>query len=136
MTLPQDQLGGGAGRQGLIEWEGGRARVRKAGSRYTSASRLGKLLLVQRVPLLLTSQFALTVALGPQDVGRGYLAVLTIFTILEFFIAVIATHFGCQATRAQSNAVSTLTPRPEPLTGTCSLRRNCSSSSPLLPLLV
>uniref|UniRef100_A0A452G151 Membrane spanning 4-domains A15 n=1 Tax=Capra hircus TaxID=9925 RepID=A0A452G151_CAPHI len=35
------------------------------------------------------------------DVGRGYLAVLTIFTILEFFIAVIATHFGCQATRAQ-----------------------------------
>uniref|UniRef100_A0A8C6RKZ4 Membrane-spanning 4-domains, subfamily A, member 15 n=2 Tax=Boreoeutheria TaxID=1437010 RepID=A0A8C6RKZ4_NANGA len=46
------------------------------------------------------------------DVGRGYLAVLTIFTILEFFIAVIATHFGCQATRAQSviflpNAFST-----------------------------
>ncbi|XP_040140194.1 membrane-spanning 4-domains subfamily A member 15 isoform X2 [Ictidomys tridecemlineatus] len=38
------------------------------------------------------------------DVGRGYLAVLTIFTILEFFIAVIATHFGCQATRAQANA--------------------------------
>ncbi|XP_063125985.1 membrane-spanning 4-domains subfamily A member 15 isoform X2 [Rattus norvegicus] len=38
------------------------------------------------------------------DVGRGYLAVLTIFTILEFFIAVIATHFGCQATRAQTNA--------------------------------
>ncbi|XP_004770448.1 membrane-spanning 4-domains subfamily A member 15 isoform X2 [Mustela putorius furo] len=37
------------------------------------------------------------------DVGRGYLAVLTIFTILEFFIAVIATHFGCQATRAQAN---------------------------------
>lgn len=49
-------------------------------------------------------------ALGPQDVGRGYLAVLTIFTILEFFIAVIATHFGCQATRAQANAVSTSTP--------------------------
>ncbi|XP_004874322.1 membrane-spanning 4-domains subfamily A member 15 [Heterocephalus glaber] len=38
------------------------------------------------------------------DVGRGYLAVLTIFTILEFFIAVIATHFGCQATRAQADA--------------------------------
>ncbi|KAF6104896.1 membrane spanning 4-domains A15 [Phyllostomus discolor] len=38
------------------------------------------------------------------DVGRGYLAVLTIFTILEFFIAIIATHFGCQATRAQANA--------------------------------
>ncbi|KAM4845172.1 membrane-spanning 4-domains subfamily A member 15 isoform 2-T2 [Thomomys bottae] len=38
------------------------------------------------------------------DVGRGYLAVLTIFTILEFFIAVIATHFGCQATRARANA--------------------------------
>uniref|UniRef100_A0A4W2HCA8 Membrane spanning 4-domains A15 n=1 Tax=Bos indicus x Bos taurus TaxID=30522 RepID=A0A4W2HCA8_BOBOX len=38
------------------------------------------------------------------DVGRGYLAVLTIFTILEFFIAVIATHFGCQATRAQAHA--------------------------------
>uniref|UniRef100_A0A5F5PV56 Membrane spanning 4-domains A15 n=1 Tax=Equus caballus TaxID=9796 RepID=A0A5F5PV56_HORSE len=37
------------------------------------------------------------------DVGRGYLAVLTIFTILEFFIAVIVTHFGCQATRAQAN---------------------------------
>ncbi|XP_019511493.1 PREDICTED: membrane-spanning 4-domains subfamily A member 15 isoform X1 [Hipposideros armiger] len=37
------------------------------------------------------------------DVGRGYLAVLTIFTILEFFIAVIATHFACQATRAQAN---------------------------------
>ncbi|XP_017898268.1 PREDICTED: membrane-spanning 4-domains subfamily A member 15 isoform X2 [Capra hircus] len=37
------------------------------------------------------------------DVGRGYLAVLTIFTILEFFIAVIATHFGCQATRAQAH---------------------------------
>ncbi|XP_034502495.1 membrane-spanning 4-domains subfamily A member 15 isoform X2 [Ailuropoda melanoleuca] len=37
------------------------------------------------------------------DVGRGYLAVLTIFTILEFFIAVIATHFGCQATRAQAS---------------------------------
>ncbi|ELV12902.1 Membrane-spanning 4-domains subfamily A member 15 [Tupaia chinensis] len=37
------------------------------------------------------------------DVGRGYLAVLTIFTILEFFIAVIATHFGCQATRTQAN---------------------------------
>lgn len=47
---------------------------------------------------------------GPQDVGRGYLAVLTIFTILEFFIAVIVTHFGCQATRAQANAVSTSTP--------------------------
>ncbi|KAM8813384.1 LOW QUALITY PROTEIN: membrane-spanning 4-domains subfamily A member 15 [Rhynchonycteris naso] len=38
------------------------------------------------------------------DVGKGYLAVLTIFTILEFFIAVIATHFGCQATHAQANA--------------------------------
>ncbi|XP_036993598.1 membrane-spanning 4-domains subfamily A member 15 isoform X1 [Artibeus jamaicensis] len=38
------------------------------------------------------------------DVGRGYLAVLTIFTILEFFIAIIATHFGCQASRAQANA--------------------------------
>nr|XP_019609567.1 PREDICTED: membrane-spanning 4-domains subfamily A member 15 isoform X3 [Rhinolophus sinicus] len=38
------------------------------------------------------------------DVGRGYLAVLTIFTILEFFITVIATHFACQATRAQANA--------------------------------
>ncbi|XP_039327084.1 membrane-spanning 4-domains subfamily A member 15 isoform X1 [Saimiri boliviensis] len=38
------------------------------------------------------------------DVGRGYLAVLTIFTILEFFITVTATHFGCQATRAQANA--------------------------------
>ncbi|XP_023562841.1 membrane-spanning 4-domains subfamily A member 15 isoform X2 [Octodon degus] len=38
------------------------------------------------------------------DVGRGYLAVLTIFTILEFFIAVVATHFGCQAARAQANA--------------------------------
>ncbi|KAB0390691.1 hypothetical protein E2I00_018324 [Balaenoptera physalus] len=38
------------------------------------------------------------------DVGRGYLAVLTIFTILEFFIAVIATHFGCQAARAQAHA--------------------------------
>ncbi|XDA87632.1 hypothetical protein R6Z07M_017310 [Ovis aries] len=38
------------------------------------------------------------------DVGRGYLAVLTIFTILEFFIAVIATHFGCQATRAEAHA--------------------------------
>ncbi|XP_012499366.1 PREDICTED: membrane-spanning 4-domains subfamily A member 15 isoform X2 [Propithecus coquereli] len=38
------------------------------------------------------------------DVGRSYLAVLTIFTILEFFVAVIATHFGCQATRAQANA--------------------------------
>ncbi|XP_059960994.1 membrane-spanning 4-domains subfamily A member 15 isoform X1 [Mesoplodon densirostris] len=38
------------------------------------------------------------------DVGRGYLAVLTIFTILEFFIAVIATHFGCQGTRAQAHA--------------------------------
>ncbi|XP_037374178.1 membrane-spanning 4-domains subfamily A member 15 isoform X1 [Talpa occidentalis] len=37
------------------------------------------------------------------DVGRGYLAVLTIFTILEFFIAVVATHFGCQATRAQAS---------------------------------
>ncbi|XP_032975868.1 membrane-spanning 4-domains subfamily A member 15 isoform X3 [Rhinolophus ferrumequinum] len=38
------------------------------------------------------------------DVGRGYLAVLTIFTILEFFIAVIAAHFACQATRAEANA--------------------------------
>uniref|UniRef100_A0A2K5J938 Membrane spanning 4-domains A15 n=1 Tax=Colobus angolensis palliatus TaxID=336983 RepID=A0A2K5J938_COLAP len=38
------------------------------------------------------------------DGDRGYLAVLTIFTILEFFIAVIATHFGCQATCAQVNA--------------------------------
>uniref|UniRef100_A0A8I5NBA0 Membrane spanning 4-domains A15 n=1 Tax=Papio anubis TaxID=9555 RepID=A0A8I5NBA0_PAPAN len=38
------------------------------------------------------------------DVDRGYLAVLAIFTILEFFIAVIATHFGCQATCAQANA--------------------------------
>ncbi|XP_017746250.1 PREDICTED: membrane-spanning 4-domains subfamily A member 15 isoform X3 [Rhinopithecus bieti] len=38
------------------------------------------------------------------DEDRGYLAVLTIFTILEFFIAVIATHFGCQATCAQVNA--------------------------------
>ncbi|KAM6160723.1 membrane-spanning 4-domains subfamily A member 15-like [Erethizon dorsatum] len=37
------------------------------------------------------------------DVGRGYLAVLTIFTILEFFIAVVTTHFGCQATRTQAN---------------------------------
>jgi hypothetical protein len=67
------------------------------------------------VSLLLNALFALTVGLGSQDVGRGYLAVLTIFTILEFFIAVIATHFGCQATRAQTNAVSILTPRPEPL---------------------
>uniref|UniRef100_A0A2K6LC34 Membrane spanning 4-domains A15 n=1 Tax=Rhinopithecus bieti TaxID=61621 RepID=A0A2K6LC34_RHIBE len=52
------------------------------------------------------------------DEDRGYLAVLTIFTILEFFIAVIATHFGCQATCAQVNAVSTPTPmstKPEPL---------------------
>uniref|UniRef100_A0A2K5TMU8 Membrane spanning 4-domains A15 n=1 Tax=Macaca fascicularis TaxID=9541 RepID=A0A2K5TMU8_MACFA len=38
------------------------------------------------------------------DVDRGYLAVLAIFTILEFFVAVIATHFGCQATCAQVNA--------------------------------
>uniref|UniRef100_A0A8D2FHB5 Membrane spanning 4-domains A15 n=1 Tax=Theropithecus gelada TaxID=9565 RepID=A0A8D2FHB5_THEGE len=38
------------------------------------------------------------------DVDRGYLAVLAIFTILEFFITVIATHFGCQATCAQVNA--------------------------------
>ncbi|XP_010383269.2 membrane-spanning 4-domains subfamily A member 15 isoform X2 [Rhinopithecus roxellana] len=38
------------------------------------------------------------------DEDRGYLAVLTIFTILEFFIAVIATHFGCQATCAQARA--------------------------------
>ncbi|KAF5927373.1 hypothetical protein HPG69_018973 [Diceros bicornis minor] len=37
------------------------------------------------------------------DVGRGYLAVLTIFTVLEFFIAVVVTHFGCQATHAQAN---------------------------------
>ncbi|XP_040860132.1 membrane-spanning 4-domains subfamily A member 15 [Ochotona curzoniae] len=37
------------------------------------------------------------------DVGRGYLAVLTIFTILEFFVSVIATHFGCQATRNRAN---------------------------------
>ncbi|XP_058518970.1 membrane-spanning 4-domains subfamily A member 15 isoform X1 [Ochotona princeps] len=37
------------------------------------------------------------------DVGRGYLAVLTIFTILEFFVSVIATHFGCQATRTRAN---------------------------------
>lgn len=44
--------------------------------------------------------------LYPQDVGRGYLAVLTIFTILEFFIAVVAAHFGCQAARTQANAVS------------------------------
>ncbi|XP_051821037.1 membrane-spanning 4-domains subfamily A member 15 isoform X1 [Antechinus flavipes] len=40
------------------------------------------------------------------DVGRGYLAVLTIFTILEFFIAVIATYFGCQATRSSTNTQS------------------------------
>lgn len=51
---------------------------------------------------------------GPQDVGRGYLAVLTIFTILEFFIAVIATHFGCQATRAQAHAVSASHRAPPP----------------------
>ncbi|XP_059565201.1 membrane-spanning 4-domains subfamily A member 12-like [Myotis daubentonii] len=44
------------------------------------------------------------------DVGRGYLAVLTIFTILEFFIAVIATHFGRQATLAQANVVSASAP--------------------------
>lgn len=69
----------------------------------------------QGVSLLLNALLALTVGLGSQDVGRGYLAVLTIFTILEFFIAVIATHFGCQATRAQTNAVSTLTLHPEPL---------------------
>lgn len=62
----------------------------------------------------------MTVGFGPQDVGRGYLAVLTIFTILEFFIAVIATHFGCQATRAQAHAVSAShrapppAPRPSP----------------------
>lgn len=98
-----------------MEGVGTKAGVRKAGSRYASASCLGKLFLVQGVSLLLNTLFALTVGLGSQDVGRGYLAVLTIFTILEFFIAVIATHFGCQATRAQTNAVSTLTPRPEPL---------------------
>uniref|UniRef100_F7G7A6 Membrane spanning 4-domains A15 n=1 Tax=Monodelphis domestica TaxID=13616 RepID=F7G7A6_MONDO len=46
------------------------------------------------------------VVLCLQDVGRGYLAVLTIFTILEFFIAVIATYFGCQATRSNPNARS------------------------------
>ncbi|ELK31173.1 Membrane-spanning 4-domains subfamily A member 8B [Myotis davidii] len=44
------------------------------------------------------------------DVGRGYLAVLINFTILEFFIAVIATHFGSQAILAQANVVSTSTP--------------------------
>ncbi|PNJ22179.1 MS4A15 isoform 2, partial [Pongo abelii] len=38
------------------------------------------------------------------DVDRGHLAVLTIFTILEFFIAVIATHFGCQDIHAQASA--------------------------------
>ena len=38
---------------------------------------------------------------------------LTIFTILEFFIAVIATHFGCQATRAQAHPVSA-SHRPPP----------------------
>uniref|UniRef100_A0A2I3RLT9 Membrane spanning 4-domains A15 n=1 Tax=Pan troglodytes TaxID=9598 RepID=A0A2I3RLT9_PANTR len=39
-----------------------------------------------------------------RDVDRGYLAVLTIFTVLEFFTAVIATHFGCQAIHAQASA--------------------------------
>lgn len=92
------------------------------------------LFLVQGVPLLLNSRFDLTVGLGPQDVGRGYLAVLTIFTILEFFIAVIATHFGCQATRAQTNAVSTLTPCPGPLRNACSVGRDCTSSPLPLPL--
>ncbi|PNI45114.1 MS4A15 isoform 2 [Pan troglodytes] len=39
-----------------------------------------------------------------RDVDRGYLAVLTIFTVLEFFTAVMATHFGCQAIHAQASA--------------------------------
>ena len=65
-------------------------------------------------------------AFGPQDVGRGYLAVLTIFTILEFFIAVIATHFGCQAARAQAHAVSA-SPLPTPTRGHCA-----AMSSPFL----
>ncbi|KAI2560216.1 membrane-spanning 4-domains subfamily A member 15 isoform 3 [Homo sapiens] len=39
-----------------------------------------------------------------RDVDRGYLAVLTIFTVLEFFTAVIAMHFGCQAIHAQASA--------------------------------
>ena len=69
---------------------------------------------------------------GPQDVGRGYLAVLTIFTILEFFIAVIATHFGCQATRAQTNAVSTSTPTWASEKG-CALERVSASRPSLLP---
>lgn len=98
-----------------MEGVGPKVGVRKAGSTNASASCQGKLLLVQGVSLLLNALLALTVGLGSQDVGRGYLAVLTIFTILEFFIAVIATHFGCQATRAQTNAVSTLTPNPEAL---------------------
>ncbi|XP_032139166.1 membrane-spanning 4-domains subfamily A member 15 isoform X2 [Sapajus apella] len=38
------------------------------------------------------------------DVGRGYLGMLTVFPIWEFFVTVIVTHFGCQATRAQANA--------------------------------
>lgn len=64
--------------------------------------------------------------------GRGYLAVLTIFTILEFFIAVIATHFGCQATRAQANAVSTSASSWAP-EGGCLLGRLSASRPSLLP---
>ncbi|KAM5247285.1 LOW QUALITY PROTEIN: membrane-spanning 4-domains subfamily A member 15 [Ctenodactylus gundi] len=38
------------------------------------------------------------------DVGSSYLAVPTTFTILEFLVAAIATHFACQATRAPTTA--------------------------------
>ncbi|XP_023071634.2 membrane-spanning 4-domains subfamily A member 15 isoform X3 [Piliocolobus tephrosceles] len=67
-------------------------------------SSLGTNILSAMVAFAGTAILLLDFGVTNWDGDRGYLAVLTIFTILEFFIAVIATHFGCQATCAQVNA--------------------------------
>ncbi|XP_023071633.2 membrane-spanning 4-domains subfamily A member 15 isoform X2 [Piliocolobus tephrosceles] len=67
-------------------------------------SSLGTNILSAMVAFAGTAILLLDFGVTNWDGDRGYLAVLTIFTILEFFIAVIATHFGCQATCAQARA--------------------------------
>ncbi|XP_032734952.1 membrane-spanning 4-domains subfamily A member 15 isoform X2 [Lontra canadensis] len=75
----------------------------KSHTSYLVRSSLGTNILSAMAAFAGTAILLMDFGVTNWDVGRGYLAVLTIFTILEFFIAVIATHFGCQATRAQAN---------------------------------
>ncbi|XP_017386269.1 membrane-spanning 4-domains subfamily A member 15 [Cebus imitator] len=65
---------------------------------------LGTNILSAMAAFAVTAMLLMDFGVTNWDVGRGSLAVLTVFPIREFFVTVIVTHFGCQATRAQANA--------------------------------